>query len=298
MNRSQPQAATLGVVGDVHLFWDDADTRFFNESGYDMLLFVGDLAGYDQRRGLRVARSMSGLKLPTLCIPGNHDGLHAMQLGAEVLPRARGMRHFFCAGQEARCDRLDQALGRVQMVGYSRHRFELAGMALNIVAGRPHSIGGKRLACLRYLQSRFGVDSVQSSASRMASLIDACDEAPILFLAHNGPSGLGDRASSIWGCDFRKKEEDWGDRDLAQAISYAQQSGRKVLGAVAGHMHRTTKTGKRRPGQIHDNGIVYVNAAEVPRHRRIDEAGEARLRRHHVRLAITPNSLHAEDVWV
>lgn len=298
MNGSLPQGATLGVIGDVHLFWDDEDTRFFNESGYDLLLFVGDLAGYDQRRGLKVARSLSSLKMPALCIPGNHDGLHAFQLGAEVLPRARPLRRLFCAGQGARCERLDQALGPVEMVGYSRHRFELAGVALNIIVGRPHSIGGKRLACLRYLQSRFGVDSVQGSAERIASLVDACDEAPILFLAHNGPAGLGDRASSIWGCDFRKQEEDWGDEDLAQAISYAQQKGRKVLGAVAGHMHRRTKSGKRRPGQIRDKGILYVNAAEVPRHRRIHESGEGPLRRHHVRLSVTPNSLQAEDVWV
>lgn len=298
MKGSMSQGATLGVIGDVHLFWDDEDTRFFNESGYDLLLFVGDLAGYDQRRGLRVARSMSGLQPPALCIPGNHDGLHAFQLGSEVLPRAGRVRRLFCAGQGSRCDKLNRALGPVQMVGYSRHRFELAGLGLNIVVGRPHSIGGKRMACQRYLENRFGVHSVEASAARMASLIDACDEAPILFLAHNGPSGLGDRASSIWGCDFRKQEEDWGDQDLAQAIAYATKKGRKVLGAVAGHMHRRTKSGKRRPGQVRDNGILYVNAAEVPRHRRPTNGEDSGTRRHHVRISVTPSNMEAEDVWV
>ena len=55
---------------------------------------------------------------------------------------------------------------------------------------------------------------MDASVERLKFLVDVCDDAPILFLAHNGPSGLGDRANSIWGCDFREKEEDWGDRDL------------------------------------------------------------------------------------
>ena len=58
MNGGDTQAATIGVIGDVHLFWDDSDVAFFNEGGYDLLLFVGDLAGYPQVRGLRVARAL------------------------------------------------------------------------------------------------------------------------------------------------------------------------------------------------------------------------------------------------
>ena len=45
MNDALTQGATIGVVGDVHLFWDAKDVAFFNGSNYDMLLFVGDLAG-------------------------------------------------------------------------------------------------------------------------------------------------------------------------------------------------------------------------------------------------------------
>lgn len=294
MNDVATQAATIAVIGDVHLFWDDEDVAFFNEGGYDLLLFVGDLAGYTQLRGRRVARSLRGLRVPAMCVPGNHDGLHAFQLGAEIAPRAHPLRNAFCQGQARRCQNLSRALGSVELVAYSRRRVAPGGVPLNVVVGRPHSIGGRRLACLRYLEKEYAVNSMEASIAKMKSLVDACDDAPILFLAHNGPSGLGNRADSIWGCDFRRKEEDWGDRDLAEAIGYAESQGRKVLATVAGHMHRKTKSGKRRPAQLHKDGVLYVNAAEVPRHRNEDGAKK----RHHVRLTVTQEGATAEDRWV
>ena len=294
MNDAATQAATIGVIGDVHLFWDDEDVAFFNSSGYDLLLFVGDLAAYTQVRGQRIARSIGALRTPAMCIPGNHDGLHALQLGAEIAPRAHRFRNAFCEGQARRCRSLEKALGDVELVAYTQRRVAPAGVPLNIVVCRPHSIGGRRLACLRYLDEAYGVDSMESSVARLKSLVDACDDSPILFLAHNGPSGLGDRADSIWGCDFRKKEEDWGDRDLEEAVRYASSKGRKVLATVAGHMHRKTKSGKRRPAQVEKDGVLYVNAAEVPRHRRAKGVKT----RHHVKLTVTAGRVKAEDLWV
>jgi uncharacterized protein (TIGR04168 family) len=294
MNVDVMQAAKIAVIGDVHLFWDDTDTDFFNESSYDLVLFVGDLAGYVQFRGIQLARTLRRLQVPAMCIPGNHDALHAFQLGAEVTPRAHRLRHVFTQGQTRRRKNLEDALGPVALLSYERRRMDVNGLALNLIAARPHSIGGKRLACIRYLDEAFGVGSMDASAERLKSLVDVCDDAPILFLAHNGPSGLGARANSIWGCDFRKKEEDWGDRDLEDAVRYARASGHRVLGAVAGHMHRRTKKGKARPLKVERDGMVFVNAAEVPRHRE----AEGRLKRHHVKLEITENGMTAEDEWI
>lgn len=294
MNDALTQAATIGVVGDVHLFWDAEDVAFFNQSNYDMLLFVGDLAAYTQVRGLGVARSLGKLRIPAMCIPGNHDGLHALQLGAEIAPRAHRFRNAFCQGQDWRCKNLDRALGDVKLVAYSRHKVELSGIAFNLVVCRPHSIGGRRVACLRYLAKKYGVDSMESSSARLKALIDRCDDAPIVFLAHNGPSGLGDRADSIWGCDFRKQEEDWGDRDLEEAVRHAKGQGRAVLATVAGHMHRKTKSGNHRPGQIQKDGTLYINAAEVPRHR----IKQGAMKRHHVELTLTQTTATAKDIWV
>ena len=59
-------------------------------------------------------------------------------------------------------------------------------------------------------------------------------------------------------------------------------------------MHRDTKSGKRRPGQIEKDGVLYVNAAEVPRHRKVNGAKE----RHHVKLVVTADGATAEDLWV
>lgn len=294
MNEEPTQAAKIAVIGDVHLHWDEEDVAFFNRAGYDLVLFVGDLAAYTQVRGWRVARSLRRLRTPAICIPGNHDGLHAFQLGAEIAPRAHRLRKAFCRGQERRCARLERALGDVELLAYNRRRIAAGGVPLNIVVCRPHSIGGRRLACIRHLERQYGVGSMDASISRLKALIDSCDQAPILFLAHNGPSGLGDRADSIWGCDFRRKEEDWGDRDLEEAVAYAKSKGRTVLAAVAGHMHRQTKSGKRRPAQVEQDGTLYVNAAEVPRHRK----NEGATKRHHVRLTLTPDSASAEDLWV
>ena len=294
MNAGAMQAAHIAVIGDVHLFWDESDTEYFNESNYGLVLFVGDLAGYVQFKGIRLARTLRALRVPAMCIPGNHDGLHAFQLGAEVAPRAHRLRRVFTHGQARRCKNLEHALGPVELLSYERRRIDVNGVPLNLIAARPHSIGGKRLACIRYLDSEFGVDSMEASAQRLKELVDVCDDAPILFLAHNGPSGLGDRANSIWGCDFRKKEEDWGDRDLEEAVRYAAASGRRVLGAVAGHMHRRTKKGKHRPLQAEKDGMVFVNAAEVPRHREVD----GRLKRHHVKLEVTAEGMAAEDIWI
>jgi hypothetical protein len=59
-------------------------------------------------------------------------------------------------------------------------------------------------------------------------------------------------------------------------------------------MHRRTKSGRLRPGQIKKDGTLYVNAAEVPRHR----IKSGTMRRHHVKLTLTETRAEAEDVWV
>jgi hypothetical protein len=77
-------------------------------------------------------------------------------------------------------------------------------------------------------------------------------------------------------------------------VRYANGNGRKVLATVAGHMHRKTKSGRRRPAQIDKDGVLYVNAAEVPRHRKMSGAKK----RHHVKLTLTAGTATAEDLWI
>lgn len=288
--------ARIAVVGDVHLRWSERDVRYFDTSDYDLVLFVGDLAGYRQKGGEEVARSLATMQTPAIVIPGNHDGVHLGQLISEVFPRLRALRSPLGIGQSARCRKLDEALAGVTMGGYSLHPVELAGVRLNVIAGRPHSMGGEGLGFASYLAKAFDVDTVDESARRLSALVDRCDDAPILFLAHNGPSGLGARRDDIWGCDFRKAEGDWGDVDLRAALDHAIASERRVLGVLAGHMHHHLRGGGRRPWQLERDGMLYVNAARVPRIFS-DRAAGCELR-HHVRIETDGERISAEEILV
>jgi uncharacterized protein (TIGR04168 family) len=233
------------------------------------------------------------LPLPTLVIPGNHDGVSLPQLVAEALCH-EGWSDRFGRGQARRCAQLERALGTVPAVGYSIHRFTRDGVAVAVVAGRPHSMGGPRLSCRRYLSERFGVSSLEQSARRLEALVDQCDAEAIVFLAHNGPTGLGAEPAAPWGNDFRAGAGDFGDPDLRRAIEYAQGSGKQVLAVVAGHMHHRLKGGGQRRWLVRQDGVWYVNAACVPRVRRQGHP----VTRHHVLLTWDGEQARVEEVWV
>jgi uncharacterized protein (TIGR04168 family) len=273
----------IAVIGDVHLQWDAADVRHFNASAYDVMLFVGDLATYAHRGALAVARSIAELRRPTLVVLGNHDGIHVGQLVAEVSRNAQ-MSDLLGGGQARRYDELARALGPATLCGYSLHAVPGLPADLAIIAARPHSMGGSYIAYRRFLEERFGVRSIEDSARRLCALVDAAEQQRLIFLAHNGPSGLGAARSDIWGCDFRKAEGDWGDDDLRQAIAYARTRGKRVLAVVAGHMHHHVKAsgGAQRCWRLERDGVVYVNAARVPR---IFSRDGARMH-HHIALSI------------
>jgi len=280
----------IGVIGDVHLRWSDADVAWFDAADHDLLLFVGDLGGYRHRDSLEICRSIGKLRKRALVIPGNHDGPSLAALAAEVLGR-RGLLARLNRGQRSRVDDLAGALGAAEVVGYSRHPI---APDLDLIAARPHSMGGPDLHFAGYLRDRFGVSSLAESARRLRALVDGSSASRVLFLAHNGPTGLGDRREDIWGCDFRAEEGDQGDPDLADAVAYAREVGKTVVAVVAGHMHQRLKGGGLRAWQVHREGTLYVNAARVPRV--FSQGGRAL--RHHVRLTIDGDQALAEEVLV
>jgi uncharacterized protein (TIGR04168 family) len=282
----------IGVIGDVHLAWDDRDVALLDGAGYDLLLFVGDLAGYGAEGAVRVSRSIAQLRTPSLVMPGNHDAVTTMQLGAEVLSASEAMRDMLSIGMASRVARLRKALGRVPLCGFSLHRFE---PGLTILAARPHSIGGPRLAFRRYLARRFGVRTLADSAARLRGLFD--EIAPterVIVLAHCGPIGLGATRDAIYGNDFRPGAGDWGDPDLAAALAHATATGKSVLAVVAGHMHHKLRGGGDRTWHVEREGVQHVNAARVPRRRRNAGASE----RHHVRLTLEGAKVGVEQVWL
>jgi uncharacterized protein (TIGR04168 family) len=98
----------------------------------------------------------------------------------------------------------------------------------------------------------------------------------------------------MWGCDFKPGGGDWGDPDLAVAIDYARQAGKRVLAVVAGHMHLETRHGRQRPWRIERHGTLYINAARVPR----IYTREAETHRHHVELKISPTGVEVREVFL
>lgn len=248
------------ILGDIHGFFSEEDIQYFNDSQIDLILLVGDLPGR-LHRFLPVCRLLSRLKHRTLLIPGNHDATSIMQVIGEIRAN-RAMIERHSGGQEARLAELSAAISPVEVCGYSLHRLGTGSDSLEVLAGRPHSMGGRDMGFEPYLRRRFGVTDLNESLTLYKQIIDR-SELPLLFLAHNGPTGLGGRAHDIWGCDFRQAE-DFGDPDLALAMEYARARCR-VLGVVAGHMHHRLKGGGERTTFLSRDGIFYLNAARVPR---------------------------------
>ncbi|MFK7991563.1 MAG: metallophosphoesterase [Sandaracinaceae bacterium] len=281
----------FGVIGDIHLEFDDVDVEQLDAAGYDAILFVGDLANFSQRGGLEVASRMARLETPALMIPGNHDAAHVGQMAAEVF-EAEALIPLMTLGQRARTEALREALGPVQVGGYSRHRFIKDDRTVDVIAARPHSAGGPRLSFRPHLEDLFDIHDLEDSVRRLRALVDESDADELVFLAHNGPHGLGEKRDDIWGCDFRKTEGDFGDLDLERAIEHALRRGRTVRAVVAGHMHHELRGGGARRWKHERGGVLYINAARVPRV--FERAG--RTLRHHVALTLGEDGAHAREV--
>jgi uncharacterized protein (TIGR04168 family) len=275
----------IGVVGDIHRHWGDEDLAYFDGAGLDHVLFVGDLGGYALKGAVVVAESIARMTTPSLVVPGNHDGANLGQLVGEVVG-SRVLVRGFSPGHGRRRDRLASALGGVPLGGYSSHTLGDS----TLICGRPHSMGGPSLSFTPLMRARFGVSTLDESAARLRALVDAAPTSDLVFLSHNGPTGLGDRRDAIWGCDFKATEGDFGDPDLRAAVDHARESGRRVVAVVAGHMHRTLRGGGRRRWTVQEQETLMINAAEVPRVRQG--------RRHHLRLTIEDGVASAEDVWI
>jgi len=281
---------TLAIVGDVHLHWGGDDVQHFACRAYDRVLFVGDLGGYRHGPTLAVCRSIAGLGSPALVVPGNHDGPSLGALAGEVAGKPRLVRAF-SRGQGKRMEEIRKALGAVEVGGFSRHPLN---DGVDLIVGRPHSMGGPTPAFTPFLAKRFGVGTMAESAERLRAVVESSGAERLIFLAHNGPTGLGDRRGDLWGCDFRDEEGDQGDPDLADAVAFARESGRQVLAVVAGHMHHRLRGGGTRSWQASRDGVLYVNAARVPRVFR--EGG--RTVRHHVALTVDDDGCSAREVLV
>jgi uncharacterized protein (TIGR04168 family) len=280
----------LGVVGDLHTHWDEIDVHQFDQSEYDLLYFTGDLGGGTPESTVRVARVISKLKKPALVMPGNNDTIDTAELAAELTHRA-GLAAL--TSMRTEMGAADQS--KAEVCGYSTHRFQRGGdLDITFIAARPHSMGGPDLSFPEYMLETYGIGSLAESEARLVSLVDEAESEVLVFLSHNGPTGLGDGHHDPWGADFKPDGGDWGDPDLTVAIDYARQKGKRVLAVIAGHMHLRTKLGTERTWCVEDEGTLYVNAARVPR----IFSAEDDVHRHHLSVSIGPAQIGVAEVLV
>ena len=285
--RSRNETFQFGIVGDLHTHWDSIDLHQFASADYDLLFFTGDLGGGSQDSSLRMARLMAKLTQPTLVMPGNNDVFDMAELAAE-LTHQRGLSQLrVLTGNQT------EHRDPIRLCGYSEHKIQVGSRVISLIAARPHSMGGPHLSFPEFMAATYAINSLEESLHRIKALVEKASE-EIIFLSHNGPKGLGEREYDMWGCDFKEGGGDWGDPDLALAISHAKAIGKRVLVVVAGHMHLRTKQGDERPWLVDADETLYINAARVPR----IFSDKDDVYRHHVRLTISETDLVANEVLV
>lgn len=260
----------IGILGDVHGHLGPDDIAELDRCGYDAILCTGDLGTRLGTPAAEVARRLAELRTPCIAIAGNHDIASPLS----VLGDALGGIHLR-PGTPAACARrhgeLRQALEPGVLGGFASHE---AGGA-TVITCRPGAMDGRHVSFAPWVSAEWGLSGVSACRDRLCALVDEAPPGPLVLLAHNGPAGLGSGRSAPWGLPWR----DNGDRDLADAARHARATRAGPIAVVAGHMHHRRRD---RQWQLERDGVLYVNAAHVPRRWR----HRGRAVRAHVRLEL------------
>ncbi|MBW4614067.1 MAG: TIGR04168 family protein [Desmonostoc vinosum HA7617-LM4] len=262
--KAQSTNLKIAVVGDIHDQWEVEDGIALKHLGVNLLLFVGDFGN----ESVEVVRAIASLDIPKAAVMGNHDAWYtATEWGRKKCPYDRSTEDWV----QAQLDLLGSA-----HVGYGK--LDFPDWHLTVVGGRPFTWGGPEWRFAEICKERYGVTSLEESADRIVKAVKSATYETIIFLGHNGPSGLGDRPEDPCGKDWHPIGGDFGDPDFAEAISQALTAGKTIPLVTFGHMHQTlrhTKKVSRKPIFRSPEGIIYLNAASVPR---IVENGNEKLR--------------------
>ncbi|PIN04209.1 hypothetical protein CDL12_23259 [Handroanthus impetiginosus] len=245
-----PMAASgrIAIVGDVHDDWNlEEDTKALQLLKPDVVLFTGDFGN----ENVNIVRSISNLDFAKAIILGNHDAWSTQKFSAREKDAVQLQLEFL--GDEH--------------VGY--RRLDFPNLKLSIVGGRPFSFGGEHLFRKRLLIARYGIHDMDGSAKRIyEAALGTPPDHSLIFLAHNGPTGLGSNVDDICGRDWIIGGGDHGDPDLANAIYQLKETTKLPIKLVAfGHMHKGLAYGNglRKMIVVGDDDIIYLNGAIVPR---------------------------------
>ena len=244
----------IAVVGDIHDQWEVDDGIALKQLGVDLVLFVGDFGN----ESVEVVRAIASLDIPKAAVFGNHDAWYtASDWGRKKSP--------YDHDKEDWVQQQLDLLGETH-VGYGKLDFPALG--LSVVGSRPFSWGGNTWKNARFYQERFGVTNFAESTERIVAAVSDTAYETVIFLGHNGPVGLGDRPEDPCGKDWQPLGGDYGDPDLAEAITQSRAFGKTVPLVTFGHMHhklRHTRQQLRAAISTSPEGTVYLNAASVPR---------------------------------
>eukprot|EP00216_Chloropicon_sp_CCMP2111_P005500 CAMPEP_0198247008 /NCGR_PEP_ID=MMETSP1446-20131203/46262_1 /TAXON_ID=1461542 ORGANISM="Unidentified sp, Strain CCMP2111" /NCGR_SAMPLE_ID=MMETSP1446 /ASSEMBLY_ACC=CAM_ASM_001112 /LENGTH=326 /DNA_ID=CAMNT_0043931333 /DNA_START=1457 /DNA_END=2437 /DNA_ORIENTATION=- len=240
----------LVCVGDVHGCWSEESTKALESLEPDVALFVGDMGNED----VELVESIAQIQLPKAVILGNHDAWNSLGRRRDAYPKV---------------SRQLEALGD-DHVGFSTKSFP--NFELSIVGARPFSKGGGDWNSVSPFYAKlYGMGGFQDATNTIvASALHEPQQHSLIFLAHNGPTGLGEEADSICGVDWLPGGGDHGDIDLENAIADVTKE-RRVPVVIFGHMHEKLKKFAKPPRtrrMFHydsQSGVAYVNCAVVPR---------------------------------
>lgn len=252
MNQNKEQI-TIAVVGDVHNQWEEKDELALQHLGVDLVLFVGDFGN----EAVDVVARIAAVKTPKAAIAGNHDAWYsASDWGRQKAP--------YDTSKEDRVQQQLDLLGETH-VGYDR--LDFTDYNLSVVGSRPFSWGGSTWRNSQFYSDRYDVSSFAESTRKIVAAAKNTAHETIVMIGHNGPYGLGATTESICGRDWKPDGGDYGDPDLAEAISQIRSLGKAIPLVTFGHMHHELKhpPGKRRRIVEVRNETVYLNAACVPR---------------------------------
>ncbi|KAG6421184.1 hypothetical protein SASPL_117734 [Salvia splendens] len=204
-----------------------------------------------------LVKSISNVDFAKAVILGNHDAWNTQKFSAR---KTMTLREKDAVQLQLEC------LGD-EHVGY--RRMDFSNLKLSIVGGRPFSCGGRQLFRKKLLTARYGIHDMDGSAERInQAAVGTPADHSVIFLAHNGPTGLGSNMDDICGKDWIPGGGDHGDPDLAHAISQLKETTKLSIKLVVfGHMHKALASGNglRKMIVVEDDNIVYLNGAVVPR---------------------------------
>ncbi|XP_057785244.1 lysine--tRNA ligase-like isoform X2 [Salvia miltiorrhiza] len=254
---SQKNSFRIVIVGDIHEDWElEHDSKALHFLEPDLVMFTGDFGN----ENVELVKGIAKLNFRKAAILGNHDSWSTSKFSKKTKD-----------GVQVQLECLGEA-----HVGYDH--LDFPPLNVSVVGGRPFSCGGNQLFRKKLLTPRYGVHDMEESAERIyKAALGTPEKHSIIFLAHNGPTGLGSNVDDICGMDWASEGGDHGDPDLAKAISQVKERSKYCIPLVVfGHMHNELACGGfRKMVAVDADNTMYLNAAIVPRVRYPSSGGGA-----------------------